>query len=138
MVLDNEIVNWNERPGWDDYFYEIAKTVAQRASCPRAKCGAVIVQGKIIVGTGYNGAPAGDRSCMDDGCDIVDGHCERANHAEHNALIHARINHAQIDETRIYVYRGNRPNGSRGTGVCDKCTNLLNHNGVEIMGCRDE
>ena len=27
------------RPTWDEYFFGIAKAVAQKSSCPRAKCG---------------------------------------------------------------------------------------------------
>jgi len=47
------------RPGWDEYFMEIAHTVATRATCPRASVGAVLVRDHRILTTGYNGAPRG-------------------------------------------------------------------------------
>ena len=75
------------RPPWDQYFMQIAHMVAQRSTCPRASVGCVIVYaGKFLVSTGYNGAKSGEDHCIDVGCDIVDGHCQRATHAEINAL----------------------------------------------------
>lgn len=56
------------RPGWDAYFLSIAHSVAGRADCTRRKCGAVIVRDRRIVATGYNGAPAGQRGCLEGGC----------------------------------------------------------------------
>ena len=39
----------------DAYFLEIAKTVAQRATCPRRQVGCVLVNSRNhIVATGYN------------------------------------------------------------------------------------
>jgi len=75
-----------ERPDWAKYFINIAEKVAQRATCPRAKVGAVIVKNHRIISTGYNGAPAGEPHCFDVGCDIVNDHCQRAIHAEVNAV----------------------------------------------------
>ena len=54
------------RPDWDEYFIGIAKAVASRATCLRRKYGAVITKNNIIVSTGYNGAPAGMRDCLDE------------------------------------------------------------------------
>ena len=52
------------RPGWDEYFLGIADAVAARSDCDRRKVGAVIVApDRRIVGTGYNGAPAGQPGC---------------------------------------------------------------------------
>src|SRR5690606_13137912 len=52
------------RPSWDEYFLEIAEAVSARADCSRRKVGAVIVSSdRRIVGTGYNGAPAGQPGC---------------------------------------------------------------------------
>ncbi len=58
----------HQRPGLDDYFMEIALVVAKRSTCLRRQVGAVIVKGKQIVSTGYNGAPAGHVHCADIGC----------------------------------------------------------------------
>ena len=39
--------NEYRRPSWDEYFLEIVKTVAKRATCNRGKSGCVIVKNKI-------------------------------------------------------------------------------------------
>ena len=53
----------NERPGWDEYFMEMAELTAKRSTCLRRQVGAVIVQEKHIIATGYNGAPRGLEHC---------------------------------------------------------------------------
>lgn len=57
-----------ERVGWDQYFLDIAKAVSARADCTRRQCGAVIVKDHRIVATGYNGGPAGGKSCLKGEC----------------------------------------------------------------------
>ena len=47
------------RMSWDEYFMEMAKLAAKRSTCLRRNVGAVIVQDKHVVATGYNGAPKG-------------------------------------------------------------------------------
>lgn len=81
------------RPSWNQYFLEIAKVVATRSQCLRAKHGAVIVdQQNRILSTGYNNPLPGKPSCEELGsCLIVerlDGRpsCHRTFHAEANAL----------------------------------------------------
>lgn len=46
---------------WDARFMELARVIANWASCyrPNRKIGCVIVKNKRIVTTGYNGAPGG-------------------------------------------------------------------------------
>lgn len=80
------------RPGWDDYFLEMAKLTATRATCPRRRVGAVLVRDHRVIATGYNGSVAGDDHCDDAGCLMVDGHCRRTIHAELNALLQCAIN----------------------------------------------
>ncbi|MBI4824909.1 MAG: dCMP deaminase family protein [Nitrospirae bacterium] len=86
------------RPEWDDYFIEIAKVVSSRSTCMRRKYGAVIVKDRVLISTGYNGAPRGIDNCIDlQTCirkeqNIPSGEryelCE-AVHAEQNAIINA-------------------------------------------------
>ena len=83
------------KPSWDQYFISIAKVVATRSQCIRAKHGAVIVSAENrILSTGYNNPPAGLASCEERGnCVIVDrpGYgpsCRNTIHAEMNALFH--------------------------------------------------
>jgi dCMP deaminase len=57
-----------DRPDWDEYFLSIARVVATRADCTRRQVGAVLVFGRRIVSTGYNGAPAGMPGCLAGAC----------------------------------------------------------------------
>ena len=82
----------------ENYYLDIACTVATRATCLRKKYGAIIVKNDIIVSTGYNGAPRGRKNCTDMGTclreqmNIPRGEryelC-RSVHAEANAIIAA-------------------------------------------------
>ncbi len=91
------------RPSWDEYFMRIAKEVATRATCPRRSVGAVIVLDRRILATGYNGAPHGLAHCTEVGCKIVDGHCQRALHAEQNAILQAALNGVSTRGATVYV-----------------------------------
>lgn len=79
------------RPAWDEYFLKMAMLVSERATCPRMHCGCVLVRDKRILATGYNGAPAGQPHCYDEGCLIVENHCVRTIHAEMNALLQCSL-----------------------------------------------
>jgi deoxycytidylate deaminase len=52
------------RPSWDEYFMQIARDVATRATCLRRHVGAVIVRDRRILSTGYNGSPPGMPHCL--------------------------------------------------------------------------
>ena len=109
------------RPDWDIYFKGIARAVAQRASCPRAKVGAVIVSSdNRILSTGYNGAPKGDRDCLTYGCVMVDGHCQRAIHAEVNAVAYAARVGVPLAGSKLYLY----DSMNRGA-PCRECQKVL-------------
>lgn len=96
---------------WDKRFMELTETVASWASCLRRKVGAIIVKGKRVMTTGYNGAPSGIQSCMERGeclrekMHIQSGtHAELcyAAHAEQNALIQAARYGVNIDGATLY------------------------------------
>ena len=52
---------------WDQRFMELTEEVGTWASCLRRKVGAVIVKGRRVMATGYNGAPTGIKSCIERG-----------------------------------------------------------------------
>ena len=81
---------------------EIARTVATRATCPRARVGAVLTRDKRILTTGYNGAPSGIPHCTDVGCIMVDGHCLRATHAEANAIVQGALHGVSTQGATAY------------------------------------
>lgn len=92
------------RPAADQYFIDIARAVATRATCNRKHVGAVIVRDKTILSTGYNGSIRGMPHCDDPGvgCLMEDGHCCRTVHAEANAILQAAKNGVAIDGATLY------------------------------------
>ena len=126
------------RPEWSEYFLDIAKAVGRRATCLRRRYGAIIVQNRIIVSTGYNGAPRGEANCIDTGL------CERqrlnvpkgqnyelcvAVHAEQNAIINA--NPQMMKGADIYIV-GYNADGTLASGKpCLLCRRMLINAGIK-------
>ena len=90
------------RPDLDQYFLDIAKVVAQRATCDRAHIGAVLVKNKYIISTGYNGAPRGLGHCDEIGHQMENGHCGRTTHAEQNAISQAAVHGSSTEGGTLY------------------------------------
>ena len=98
---------------WDKRFMELTETVATWSSCFQANrhVGAVIVKDKRVMTTGYNGAPAGVKSCMEKGeclrriMNIPSGKKQElcfAVHAEQNAIIQAARYGININGATLY------------------------------------
>ncbi|MFN3739404.1 MAG: deoxycytidylate deaminase [Thermodesulfovibrionales bacterium] len=120
------------RPGWDEYFLEIAKVVSSRSTCLRRRYGAVIVKDNVIVSTGYNGAPRGSTNCIDRGycrrkeLNIPAGEryelCE-AVHAEQNAIINGAPE--RMKDATIYI-AGFEEDGNLANGKpCLLCQRMI-------------
>lgn len=123
------------RKDWDTYFMDIAYMVSTRSLCSRRHVGAVLVQGKKLLGTAYNGAPMGVPDCSEAGCMIaeqyevewVDGEeqmvkkerCIRTIHAEQNLLLFTD----RADREGSSVYVTDQP--------CWTCANMLANSGVK-------
>jgi dCMP deaminase len=117
------------RASWDEYFLDLARTTSTRATCSRRKHGAVIVHGRRIVATGYNGGPSGFPHCEDGGCpralsDTPQGHDDEhciAIHAEANALLFSSPE--ERDGSSLYC-----------TGApCFGCAKLIANSGVAAV-----
>jgi dCMP deaminase len=87
----------------------------------RAQVGAIIVKDKRILTTGYNGAPKGLPHCLDEGCEMVDGHCVRSLHAEQNAIIQAAQHGITLSGGTIYTTH--QP--------CHTCAKMIINAGLE-------
>jgi dCMP deaminase len=71
-----------------EYGALMAFAASCRATCRRRMVGCSLFSShKVVVATGYNGAPAGAPQCDEVGCLMVDGHCARITHAEKNAVL---------------------------------------------------
>ena len=98
------------RPDVDQYFLKIASVVAERSTCRRHHIGAVAVRNKHILTTGYNGAAAGLKDCLELGClrdelKIPSGERHeicRGIHAEQNAIIQAALHGVSLEGSTIY------------------------------------
>lgn len=120
------------RPGWDEYFIDIARAVSARATCLRRKYGAVITKDNIIVSTGYNGAPAGMKDCLEVGkCtrkELQIPHGERYElchsvHAEANAIIRASAD--ELKDSTIYISGADNGVGECLSEPCMMCKRLI-------------
>lgn len=112
-----------DRKTWDEYFMDLAVATAARSTCPKARVGAVVVNDRNIVGTGYNGAPTGVEHCDKSGCLEIENHCFSVVHAEVNALMRA----------------GNRVGGSTLYSThrpCLDCCKLIVNAGVRRVAYR--
>lgn len=130
------------RKDWDTYFMDIAFMASTRSQCSRRHVGTVLVQGKKLLGTAYNGAPMGVADCSEAGCMIVeefelkreaDGEermvkkqrCIRTIHAEQNLLLFTD----RADREGSTVYVTDEP--------CWTCANMLANSGIiEIVFAR--
>ncbi|MFC1979551.1 cytidine/deoxycytidylate deaminase family protein [Chloroflexota bacterium] len=98
------------RPDADQYFLKIASVVAERSTCRRHHVGAVAVRDKHILATGYNGAPAGLRDCLELGCrrdelNIPSGTRHeicRGIHAEQNVIVQASLHGVSLEGSTVY------------------------------------
>ena len=120
-----------ERVSKENYYLDIAQTVAKRSTCLRRCYGAIIVKNDEIISTGYNGAPRGRKNCVDM------GYCTRealkvprgeryelcrSVHAEANAIISA----ARRDTVGATLYLVGR----------DAQTGALLHDATSCSMCR--
>ncbi len=95
----------------DEYFLKIASVVAERSTCRRHHVGAVAARNKHILATGYNGAPAGLKDCLELGClrdelNIPSGERHeicRGIHAEQNVIIQAALHGVSLEGSAIYA-----------------------------------
>lgn len=98
------------RPNFDEYILKIASVVAERSTCLRHHMGAVAVKDRHILTTGYNGAAAGLKDCLELGClrnenGIPSGTRQeicRAIHAEQNVIIQAALHGVSLEGCTIY------------------------------------
>jgi dCMP deaminase len=129
-----------ERLSEDQYYLNIAREVAGRATCLRRKFGAVIVKNKQIISTGYCGAPRGTANCCDLGSCLREElgakkgeHYEwcRSVHGEANAIIHA----SRLDMIGATLYLVGL-DARTGAGVedaepCRMCKRMIINAGIE-------
>ncbi len=128
----------HRRPGWDEYFIEIARVVSQRSTCLRRRYGAVITHDSVVVSTGYNGSCRGEDNCVDTGVCIREAlnvpKGERYElcvgvHAEQNAIING--DPVKMKGSTIYI-AGFNADGSIANGEpCLLCRRMIKNAMIE-------
>jgi len=123
-----------KRPTWDEYFMEVANTIAKRATCDRGRSGCVIARNRQILVTGYVGSPIGLPHCDEVGhlfksVTHEDGkithHCVRTVHAEQNAICQAARLGIALEGATLYC---------RMT-PCRTCAMLIINCGITQVVC---
>ena len=130
----------------EEYYLDIAQTVAQRSTCLRRKYGAVIVKNDEIISTGYNGAPRGCANCSDIGTckreemNIPSGEryelC-RSVHAEQNAIISA--SRRDMVGATLYLAGVDGKNGKllAKAEPCSLCKRFILNSGISYVVMRN-
>ena len=130
----------------ENYYLDIAQTVAERSTCLRKKYGAIIVKDDAIIATGYNGAPRGRKNCNDlnfcmrEKLQIPRGEryelC-RAVHAEANAIISAPRD--QMLGSTLYQTCVSPEDGSIVGDICScmMCKRMVINAGITKVIYRD-
>jgi dCMP deaminase len=122
------------RPTWDEYFMEVARTIAKRATCDRGRSGCVIARDKQLLVTGYVGSPVGLPHCDDVGHlmkkvihddDSISQHCMRTVHAEQNAICQAAKLGIPLDGATVYCKMT----------PCRTCAMLIINCGIKRVVC---
>lgn len=117
------------RPGWDQYFMNIAIVAASRSNCMKRKVASVIVKDKRIISTGYNGTPRGIKNCNEGGCprcndladsgkDLEDCYCS---HGEENAIVQAAYHGVSLKDAALYTT----------LSPCLLCTKMIINSGIK-------
>lgn len=111
------------RPSFDQFAMCVALSVSARATCRHREQGAVITRDNRIISCGYNGAPAGEKDCLER------GFCAKAEeapcmaeglHGESNAIISAARLGISVDGCTMYcVY-----------SPCRACCHVIKNSGI--------
>ncbi|MFO8086632.1 MAG: cytidine/deoxycytidylate deaminase family protein [Bacteroidales bacterium] len=125
------------RPSWDEYFMEISKTVAKRATCDRGRSGCVIARDRQLLVTGYVGSPRGLPHCDDVGHQMkkmihddghITQHCVRTVHAEQNAICQAARLGIALEGATLYCKMT----------PCRTCAMLIINCGIKRVVCEQK
>jgi len=119
------------RPNWDEYFMNIARTVATRSNCMKRKVAAVVVKDKRIISTGYNGTPRGTKNCDEGGCPRCNTYASAGanlgdcvcSHGEENAIVQAAYHGVSLKGGTLYST----------FSPCIMCTKMIINAGITEM-----
>lgn len=123
-----------KRPNWDEYFFEIMRSIAKRGTCSRGRSGCVIAKDKQLISAGYVGSPIGEDHCDDvghlyqkryDANGNYSMHCVRTVHAEQNAICQAAKRGVSIEGSTLYCHMT----------PCPVCAKMIINCGIRKVVC---
>ena len=129
------MANEKQRPGWDEYFMNIAEGVASRSNGSRRHVAAVIVKEHRIISTGYNGTPRGIKNCYEGGCprcnsdtpsgkDLEECLCS---HGEENSIVQAAYHGISVKDGTLYTTYS----------PCLLCAKMIINSGIKEVVYKD-
>ena len=136
--LVTTMITSKDRPNKDEYYLDIAASVAKRSTCLRRRYGAVIVNNDEIIATGYNGSPRGEKNCCDTGeCWREAHHIPHGEQYEKCVSVHAEMN-AIISAARkdmvvgtLYLMGFDNNNPIFHAVPCTICRRLIKNAGIK-------
>lgn len=141
-----------ERISKDEYYMNIAREVAERSTCFRARHGTVIVKDDQIISTGYVGAPRKTKDCFErNNClrkemGIPSGHryelC-RSVHSEQNAIINSARAGVSLLGARMYLYSVKLDDNGEEVKIssypCFICKKMIVNSGIsELISMQED
>ena len=111
---------------WDQRFIRLANEVAEWSKDPGTKVGAVLVNDRRIIATGYNGFPQGINDSFERYADR-EVKIAYTVHAEVNAILNAAKNGAQTNGVTLYVT----------FPPCVSCSSAVIQAGISHVVCPD-
>ena len=132
------MITSKDRPNKDEYYLDIAASIAKRSTCLRRRYGAVIVNNDEIIATGYNGSPRGEKNCCDTGeCWREAHHIPHGEQYEKCVSVHAEMN-AIISAARkdmvggtLYLMGFDDSNPIFHAVPCTICRRLIKNAGIK-------
>lgn len=113
----------------DQYYMDIAKSVANGSTCLRRKVGATLLKDGSGIASGYNDMLEGCKKCSDIGCLRIENNIQSGTHQETCRAVHA--------EQSVLMYcarHGVSANGATmyvTTLPCSVCTKLIIEAGIK-------
>ena len=132
----------NARIDKNNYYLDIAKSVAERSTCLRKKSGCVIVNNDEIISTGYNGAPRGRKKLYrfrilhkkrNVSPDVRHGGYDacRSVHAEQNAIISASRKDMIGGTLYLSLFKVENGEYDPGANSCQMCRKMIINSGIK-------
>ena len=114
----------------------MAAEIAEKSTCLRSKCGAVIIKGNEMIGSGFNSLPLDehpDRCIKDELLSNFKSDRTCCMHAEQRAIMEAlKANPDKLKGSRLYFIRLDSDGAKKSSGspYCTICSKMVLDSGV--------